>query len=98
MSEAHHVAIRAFLEEHPEWREDVRWEMIPGESEPQALIRPKAMEACTWWAYERGMVQKPHRIPALFDLMRGMERDSAPHRMGICNPETCVYYGPNPRR
>jgi hypothetical protein len=47
MSEAHHVAIRAFLEEHPEWREDVRWEMIPGESEPQALIRPKAMEACT---------------------------------------------------
>jgi hypothetical protein len=40
---SHDRAVRAFLEEHPEWCEDVRWEMIPGERDPQALITPKAM-------------------------------------------------------
>jgi hypothetical protein len=95
---SHDRAVRAFLEEHPEWCEDVRWEMIPGERAPHALITPKAMQAFTWWAYARGMVGKPHRIPALLDLMRGMERDSEPHRTGLCAPETCVYGGPTPRQ
>jgi hypothetical protein len=96
--QSYEKVICAFLDEHPEWREDVRWETLPGERAPQAMARPKAMEAFTWWAYEHGMITKPQRIPALLDLMRGIERDSEPHRTGLCNPETCVYCGPNPRR
>jgi hypothetical protein len=93
----YNAAIRAFLEEHPEWRGDVRWETLPGEREPQPMIRPKEMEAFTWWAYEQGMITRPQRIPGLLDLMRGIERDREPHDQGICNPATCVYCGPNPR-
>jgi hypothetical protein len=96
--ESHDRAVRAFLEEHPEWHKDIRWECIPGEHEPQAMLRPKVMEAFIWWAYEQGMVGKPQRIPALLDLMSGVERDSEPHRTGLCNPDTCVYCGPNPRQ
>ena len=92
------AVIRAFLEAHPKWREDVRWETLPGEREPQALIRPEAMEALTWWAYQQGMVTKPQRIPALLDLMHGIERDREPHDRGICNPTTCVSCSPNPKR
>jgi hypothetical protein len=83
--------IRAFLEEHPEWRDDFIWRTLPGEHEPTAMGRPHATEAFIWWAYERGMVTKPMNIPNTLAAIRAVEPLSDAHQAGICNPETCPW-------
>lgn len=87
--EEFNAGILEFLEEHPEWREDTGWEVLPGNPKPQALMRTKAMEAFIWGAYEKGRVKKPTNIPPLLEHLRSVEGESKAHKTGICNPETC---------
>jgi hypothetical protein len=72
------MAMLTFLDEHPEWRASVRWETVPGEREPQPIGPPKALIAFIWWAYERGMITKPEKIPGQLEELRAMERDQPP--------------------
>jgi hypothetical protein len=73
------AAFLAFLDEHPEWRESVRWDIVlPGEREPQPMAHAKALIAFLWWAYERGMITKPEKIPGQLAQLRALERDHQP--------------------
>jgi hypothetical protein len=81
--------IHRFLEEHPEWTNEVRWQVLPGEQQPAALMTTRAMEAFIWWAYEQGAIEYPTRIPHVLAHMRAVQAEGEAHQAGRCNPVTC---------
>jgi hypothetical protein len=82
-------AIRLFVAEHPEWREQFCWEVLPGEHTTTALGTPKGLEAFIWWAYERGIVTRPANIPHELERLRRIDAECEAHEAGICESQTC---------
>jgi hypothetical protein len=54
--------VDAFLEACPEWRQDVTYLSVPGDTPDEPFLSQDGLKALVTWAYELGLVGHPYSL------------------------------------